>query len=250
MIEGRWHPARADDQPPNRSRSHGRPGVLAPRHQPVADGDLARPDARPAIDLAFAPAALAGAAHQPARPVEAEAAGQDRSVGSQQRDRERLALERLERLAVECDADPAPCGGSAPGPHGKAGDAPPCQRMWKVGQLSMQTRLDSRYSSRPSMPSSRPMPLLLDAAERALGQADVVGVHPDVADPQPARETDRAVEVGRPDRAAEPERVVVGERERLGLIVERDAPTGPARRSPRARSTSSAWTSSKIVGAM
>ncbi len=110
VIEGRRHPARADVQPREQVAPHGRPGVLAARHQSVTDGDLARPHARPAIDLAFAPAALAGAAHQPARSVEAEAARQDRSVGGQQRDRERLPVESLERLAVERDADPAPWG--------------------------------------------------------------------------------------------------------------------------------------------
>src|SRR6185295_20186709 len=61
----------------------------------------------------------------------------------------------------------------------------------------------------------------LDATERALRQPHVMGVDPDVADAQPTRQADRPVEVARPDRTAEPERVVVRDRQRLVLIVER-----------------------------
>ena len=75
-----------------------------------------------------------------------------------------------------------------------------------------------------------------------------MGVHPDVADPEPARERiarSRSVV----ERAAEAERVVIGDGERLGLIVERqhrqDRPKIPA-----LAIDMSAWTSSKIVGAM
>ena len=75
VVEGRRDPARADVEPARtgRARTDGQACSLR-ADQPVADRDLARPHARPAIDLAFAPAALAGVAHQPARSVEAEAA--------------------------------------------------------------------------------------------------------------------------------------------------------------------------------
>ena len=53
--------------------------VLAARDEPLAHRHAARPDARHAVDLALAPAALAGRAHQAARPVEPEAARQDRA---------------------------------------------------------------------------------------------------------------------------------------------------------------------------
>ena len=89
--------------------------------------------------------------------MEAEAARQDPTVRPQQRDRERLALDALELgpSNVKCSRR------GRFGTEARAADVPPRQRMWKVGLLSMQTRFDSRYSSSPSMPSSRPIPLSL-----------------------------------------------------------------------------------------
>src|SRR5512145_87963 len=57
------------------------------------------------------------------------------------------------------------------------------------------------------------------AAERRLDMADVVRVHPDVRDVEPAREPERAVDVLRPDRAAQPIRRIVGDGERFLLVA-------------------------------
>src|SRR6185503_16517462 len=90
------------------------------------------------------------------------------------------------------------------------------RRAVDADALRLQVRLEPLH---PELASDA---ALLDAAEGALGQSDVVGVDPDVADAQPARDADRTVEVARPHRAAEPELVVVGQPQRLGLGVEGD----------------------------
>ena len=74
VIEGGRDEPRSDIEQPEQVAIGGRPCVFAARDQAVADRDLTRSDARPSVDLAFAPAALAGIAHQPARSMEAEAA--------------------------------------------------------------------------------------------------------------------------------------------------------------------------------
>ena len=99
MVEGRRDPARNEPDQRQQVALDRRQRVLAARDEALADGDPARPDARHAVDLALAPAALAGRAHQPARPVEPEAPRQDRPVGGEQRDRQRLALDALVRRA-------------------------------------------------------------------------------------------------------------------------------------------------------
>ena len=80
VVEGRRDPARHEPDQRQQVALDRWPGVLAARDQALAHRHAARPDARHAVDLALAPAALAGRAHQPARSMEAEAARQ-RSAG-------------------------------------------------------------------------------------------------------------------------------------------------------------------------
>ena len=108
VVERRRDQSRADVEPAEQVPIDRRPGVLAPGDETVADRDLARPDARAAVDLALAPATLAGVAHQPARSMEAEAPRQDQPVGGEQRDGEWLAFHPFVVKAVEREADPAP----------------------------------------------------------------------------------------------------------------------------------------------
>ena len=110
VIEGRRDQARPDVEQPEQVTVDGRPGVLASRHQAVANRHLARADTRPTVHLALAPAALAGVAHQPSRSMEPEAARQDRAVGSQQGHRERLTLDPSTVRPSNVNADPAPWG--------------------------------------------------------------------------------------------------------------------------------------------
>ena len=84
--------------------------MLAAGDEAVSHGDLARADARSPVDLALAPAALTGVAHQTARPMEPEAPRQDGPARREERYGKRLALGRLDRPAIDVDADPAPRG--------------------------------------------------------------------------------------------------------------------------------------------
>src|SRR5688500_5407294 len=110
VVEGRGDQPRSGVQPAEHVALDARPRVLAPYLESITDGDLAGPDARPPVDLALAPPALPRVAHQATRPVEAEAARQDPPVRGEQGDRDRLALDALERRAVEGEADSAPWG--------------------------------------------------------------------------------------------------------------------------------------------
>ena len=91
VIEARWHEPRAQVEAPQQVVLDRGPGMLAADDHPVAQRDPARPHARPAVDLAFAPAALAGAAHETPRPVEPEAARQGPPPGREQAHGNRLA---------------------------------------------------------------------------------------------------------------------------------------------------------------
>ena len=141
VVERRRDPARHEPDERQQVALDGWPGVLAARDQTLADRHAARSDARHAVDLALAPAAPAGRAHQPARSMEAEAARQRQPVGGQEAHRERLALDALVGVPVEGEPDEP----LAPGRHrpGRLVEPAP-QRRWKVGELSMQTRFDSR----------------------------------------------------------------------------------------------------------
>ena len=110
VVEGRRDESRPDVQQAEHVSIRGRPRVLTARDEPIADGDLARANARSSVHLALAPPALACVAHQPARSMEAEAPRQDRPPGGEHRYGEWLALERFDRSAVDVDADPAPRG--------------------------------------------------------------------------------------------------------------------------------------------
>jgi len=110
VIEGRRDQSRTDIQQPEQVAIRGRPGMLAAGDEAVAHRDLARADARSPVDLALAPAALTGVAHQTARPMEPEAPRQDGPARREERYGKRLALGRLDRPAIDVDADPAPRG--------------------------------------------------------------------------------------------------------------------------------------------
>ena len=164
-------------------------------------------------------------------------------------DRDRLALDALVAAAVEREPDPRPPPTSRRRRR-RAADAPPRQRMWNVGRavdadaLRLEVRVEAFH---PELAADA---ALLDAAERALGEPDVVGVDPDVADAEPPRQPDRPVQVARPDRAPEAEVAVVGERERLAPrrsngMTDRTGPKISSRAIVMDGSTSS-----KIVGAM
>ena len=118
-----------------------RPGMLAADDHPVAQRDPARPHARPAVDLALAPAALAGAHISPrgrwnrklrdriARPGGEQATATGSPSTPSNGGRRSVNADRRAR-------DLRRGGGAAV--------APAPQRMWNVGELSMQTRFDSR----------------------------------------------------------------------------------------------------------
>ena len=120
---------------------HRRPGVLAAHDHAVAQRDPTGPHAWPAVDLALAPAALAGAAHQPARSVEPEAPRQGPPTRREQADRDRLALDALVAATVEGELDSRRSTSLV---EAGATDGRAPQRMWNVGELSMHTRFVSR----------------------------------------------------------------------------------------------------------
>jgi hypothetical protein len=114
--------------------------VLRLDPEPVPDRRLAGVHGRSSVDPAGAPAAPSGVAHQSTWAMEPEAPRQRGVPGGQEADRDRFPLEPLDGPAVEEEADRSsarPVGGrSSSGGHR--------QRRWKVGELSMHTRLDSR----------------------------------------------------------------------------------------------------------
>ena len=117
VVERRRDPARHEPDERQQVALDGWPGVLAARDQALAHRHAARSDARHAVDLAFAPAALAGRAHQPARSMEAEAARQRQPVGGQEAHRERLALDALVGVPVEREPDEPLCRGAIAAGH-------------------------------------------------------------------------------------------------------------------------------------
>ncbi len=110
VVEGRRDQARPDVEEPEQVAIGGRPRVLAPDDESIANGDLAGAHARSAVDLAFAPAALAGVAHQATRSMEPEAPRHDRPARREERYGERLPLYHVDRSTIDVDADPAPRG--------------------------------------------------------------------------------------------------------------------------------------------
>ena len=110
VVERRRDPAREQPDERHEITVDRRPGMLPTRDQSVTDGDPARPDARHAVDLALAPATLAGRAHQAAWPMEPEAPRQHDTVRGEQCDRERLPLDAVVRPSVEGEPD-RPCRG-------------------------------------------------------------------------------------------------------------------------------------------
>ena len=73
-----------------------------------------------------------------------------------------------------------------------------------------------------AMPSSRPMPDLLHAPERCFGVHRRVAVHRDDARADPLGDPQRPPDVPRPDRPREPVGRVVGQSDRVRLVIERD----------------------------
>ena len=93
---GRWRAS-------GRSRATGSRSCASPHA--LADRLGAGPHPGPAVDVDEAVGALAGAAEQAAGAVVLEAAREDLLAGRVQRRADRVALERLDRLAVEAERD-------------------------------------------------------------------------------------------------------------------------------------------------
>ena len=92
-----------------------------------------------------------------------------------------------------------------------------------------------RYGSSPSLPPSRPMPGLLEAAERAVEVGCGRPLWPTVPRAKSAGDVSRPGRVVGEDRGVEPVDGVVGDLDRVLLVVGRDHAEHRARRSPPAR---------------
>src|SRR6218665_2965828 len=79
------------------------------------------------------------------------------------------------------------------------------------------------YSFRPSMPFSRPMPLLLTPPERGARDRLLVGVDPDRACLQRPADTPGFLEVFRPDATGQPECRAIGLVDQIGFIAKRES---------------------------
>ena len=87
--------------------------------------------------------------------------------------------------------------------------------------VAMKTFFTSVNASSASGPSSRPEPGLLEPAERRPVAHRGVRVHRQVAGLDAARDPQRPADVAGPDRAGQAVLGVVGHRDRVGLVVER-----------------------------
>ena len=131
VVEARRRQAAAEDVGgPHDVEAQRRARVHVHHLHPLAHRLGAGAHARPAVDLDQAVGALAGAAEEPARAVVLEAAREHPTAVGVQRRADRVALERLDGLAVEAERDRAAAVDALAGAGGEAAHCPgrPTQR--------------------------------------------------------------------------------------------------------------------------